>query len=421
MKAKNIIQLVFIATSLLLCISCKKDAQPAKPEQAVNLSNGYTKTSGRNILDGTGNPIYIKGVQIEGWLSVPSHMWGAGLSGETKIYEGLTQLIGTEKAMNFRKEIVKNFISKDDIAAIKNSGFNTVRVPINHIALDKYYDGWDALDTLVSWCEQYKIYIVLSLHSAPSPQSTLFPADYVFPEPVLWDDAGKRTETVNLWRKIALRYKDKKIIAAYDLLNEPDPPVAKKDIFISLNKEIIYAIRDVDKDHLLFVEGSSYAKDFSYFSSRLPDNNICYEFHTYNWFGESFDNQLRDFQNFSKLHNVPIINGEFGAVSNSQAASIRREFEDTTRHINGWVFWAWKSYYLREGDWFGGLQNKDIHYLREFDVSPEWKKVMNYVSGTLFAPKPTAEETLDGMNDFINRIKLKNTQQNDDIKRSLIY
>jgi hypothetical protein len=113
-------------------------------------------------------------------------------------------------------------------------------------------------------------------------------------------------------------------VAGYNPLNEPaDPAHTNLQAFYS---RIEKAIRSVDPDHILFLDGNTYAMDFTQFKTVLP--NTVYSMHDYSMMGfptcEQYagtavqDSSLkRSFERkveFMRKHNVPIWNGEFGPV-----------------------------------------------------------------------------------------------------------
>ena len=55
-------------------------------------------------------------------------------------------------------------------------------------------------------------------------------------------------------------------------------PLVSKDQLIKLYSAITAAIRSVDPDHMIILEGNDYAHDFS-FSPPPADANVMYEFH----------------------------------------------------------------------------------------------------------------------------------------------
>ena len=113
-------------------------------------------------------------------------------------------------------------------------------------------------------------------------------------------------------------------VAGYNPLNEPADPEHTR--LISFYERINAAIREVDQDHILFLDGNTYAMDFRHFKTILP--NCVYAMHDYSSMGfpsqeqyagtvehkqklrKSFERKVE----FMRQHDVPIWNGEFGPV-----------------------------------------------------------------------------------------------------------
>lgn len=235
--------------------------------------NPMIHADGVQIVDGNGKPIKLRGVLLEGWLMWNGTLWGTGFTSETKITERLEKLVGHEETEKFRQEIYNNFITEEDISQIAKMGFNVVRVPFNHTILEDDNEpyvykksGWKHLDNVLDWCEKNKIYAVLDLHSVPGGQSAVFVND---PEKKkLWDSEENMKRTVALWKEIASRYRNRKVVAGYDLINEPGAPNGRT--LINAYAQIINAVREVDPDHMIILEGGEIAStDFSMYKNRL--------------------------------------------------------------------------------------------------------------------------------------------------------
>ena len=75
----------------------------------------------------------------------------------------------------------------------------------------------------------------------------------------------------------------------YDLINEPVLPDGHgNDELRPLYVEVTQAIRAIDTQHLLFVEGNWYASDFNQLDAPW-DDNMAYSFHLYEWTGATPD------------------------------------------------------------------------------------------------------------------------------------
>ena len=175
------------------------------------------------------------------------------------------------------------------------------------------------------------------MHAAPGGQSDEPISDYNPAYQSLWNSEQNKNLTVQIWRKIAERYKDKEWIGGYDLLNEPKwdlPPNNQplRDLYIRITD----TIRAVDNNHLLFIEGNWFATDFSGLTPAW-DDNMAYSFHKY-WNGntQSSIQYLADLRNST---NRPLWLGETGENSN-------RWFVDCVELMKanniGWAWWPHK-------------------------------------------------------------------------------
>ncbi len=107
-------------------------------------------------------------------------------------------------------------------------------------------------------------------------------------------------------------------VAGYNPLNEPaDPSHVGLQMFYS---RVEKAIREVDPDHILYLDGNTYAMDFSAFKEVLP--NCVYSIHDYSWMGldpknpyfgtpeqkDALQKQYERRVEFMKAHGVPVRN-----------------------------------------------------------------------------------------------------------------
>lgn len=367
--------------------------------------SSFVHRDGRQIKDGQNNPLQLEGVNLGGWLMWEGWIWNGGFTQQKVIFNTIETELGTTEADRFRDSVYWNYITKEDLAQVAQECFNVVRIPFNHYLLEDDFnpyvyksEGWAVLDSALAWCEQNNIYAVLDLHSAPGGQSNLFTAD---PDLLvnLWNGSINQTRTARLWKAIADRYKNRGIIAGYDLLNEPDPP--NDSIMLDLYQRIRDSIRAVDTNHMLFVEGSNFATDFSVFSS-LIDSNITYEFHLYTWFISDIGDEVQRYTDLSVSQNVPIWCGEWGENSYAELDSTLTVFRNPAYGVSGSAFWTWKK-----------LKRNSVYprYLGA-DTTILWNKTIRWI-GNNSLPQPTPSEMQTGIDEFINNIKWGNCVLND--------
>ena len=303
----------------------------------------FLHTSGKTIVDGEGNEILLKGIGLGGWLLMEGYMLQTSgfANAQWQIRQKITDLVGESNTELFFEQYRNNFIRKTDIDSIKSWGFNSIRLPFHYnifsnppIFTDK---GFKIIDSLLSWCEDDQIYLILDMHAAPGGQSDENISDYNPSYPSLWQSEQNKNLTVQIWRKIAERYNDKQWIGGYDLLNEPKwdlPPNNQplRNLYIRLTD----TIRAVDNNHLIFIEGNWYATDFSGLNPAW-DENMSYSFHKYwNENNQSSIQYLIDLRNST---NRPLWLGETGENSNQWFVNCVKLMEDN--HI-GWAWWTYK-------------------------------------------------------------------------------
>lgn len=374
----------------------------AAPEVAGALPAGFVHRSGTRLLDGNGAQLTLKGVNVGGWLLWEGWIWGGGYDAESELMANLTGLVGSPRAQQFRTDVHNNFVTQADFNAIAALGYNAVRVPFNHSLLDDdsapytyKASGWAVLDNVVRWAEQANLYVVLDLHAAPCGQSTYFIHD---PGPTtLWDSASCQDRTVALWRAIAQRYATRGAVAGYDLLNEPIPPSGAA--LVSMYQRIIAAIRQVDRNHLVIVEGADFAKDFSMFTGPL-DANQAYSFHQYTWFGDNRRAELAGWTDVARRHDLPLWNGESGENTYGMLASTY-DMYNADAMVSGWSFWTWKKV----------SSSSSYPHLTGLAPTANWSKLVKWMGDTFWNTRPTSAEAEAAMTEFLANARWASTSR----------
>ena len=106
---------------------------------------------------------------------------------------------------------------------------------------------------------------------------------------LFWIHKNLQDRAVWLWTQIAAHYKDEPWVAGYNPLNEPADPTAHPNAgrLVAYYDRVIDAIRTVDPHHVLFLDGNTYATDFSGFpddaGTRWP--NTAFAIHDYSLYG----------------------------------------------------------------------------------------------------------------------------------------
>src|SRR5207249_8671092 len=156
------------------------------------------------------------------------------------------------------------------------------------------------------------VYVILDMHAAPGGQ-TGDNIDDSFGYPFLFGRRESQELTVSLWRKLAARYRDQPAVIGYDLLNEP---IAHYFDAASLNpkleplyRKIVSGIREVDRNHMIFLGGAQWDTNFKVFGAPF-DRKLVYTFHKY-WMTVN-QGAIQEYLNFRDKYNVPVWMGESG-------------------------------------------------------------------------------------------------------------
>jgi endoglucanase len=308
-------------------------------------AQGFLHADGKKIVDGSNNEVILKGMGLGGWLVQEGYMLHTGrLDAEHQIRKGIQELVGEEKTGQLYDIYHHNYVRKIDIDSLAVWGFNSIRLPMHWNKLISQVqplafneEGFKTIDTLLIWCESNQMYLILDLHAAPGGQSAGGIADYNPDEPSLWESEENKTLTINLWKEIAARYSEEIWIGGYDLINEPawelgeNAPALRK-----LYIDITDAIREVDTNHIVFIEGNWWATAFD---GLIPpwDDNMVYSFHKY-W-NQTDQGTIQYLINLRNNTNVPLWLGESGENSNDWF----RECVDLMDKNNiGWAWWPHK-------------------------------------------------------------------------------
>jgi hypothetical protein len=340
-------------------------------------------------------------------------MWKFGPNGDRprKIEKVVEDLIGKDKAANFWKEFRKNYITEADIKRIAELGFNSVRPAINsRVFLTEgenpvYLDeGFQLLDSLISWCRKYNIYVILDMHGAPGGQTGANIDDSPKDLPEMFIDKKYEDQAVDLWLKIVQRYKDEPVVAAYDLLNEPLPGVTGsaekyKHLLIPFYKRLIAEIRKIDQKHMITLEGYDWANNWSLFDKPL-DSNVFYQFHYYCWNRPDNLNNIDYYLKKRDSLNTPVWVGETGEKGNTIYWGTSQYFE---KNNIGFSFWPWKK-----------MDTKNTPY--SIKKPENWDLIAEY---TKEGQKPDSLVSEKAFNELLENIKLENCEFFEDVTNAI--
>jgi aryl-phospho-beta-D-glucosidase BglC (GH1 family) len=377
----------------------------------------FATTKGKTIVSPDGTPLLLKGTNLGNWLLPEGYMFKFKQTNSPRLIQtAINELVGEDEARRFWKTYRDNYITRADINFIKRSGFNSVRVPfsyrlfISETTVPRLEGpGYELLDRVVEWCKREGLYVILDMHAAPGGQ-TGDNIDDSFGYPFLFESTESQQLTVNLWRKIAARYRNEPTVLGYDLLNEP---IAHYFDAASLNpkleplyRKIVLGIREVDRNHIIFLGGAQWDTNFKVFGPPF-DPKLAYTFHKY-WMTVNQD-AIQEYLAFRDKHNVAVWMSESGENTDEWIDSFRKLLE---AHDIGWCFWPYKKL-------------DATSCLVSINSPADWAAIVAFADGprTTFEEvrkhRPPKEKTQKALSDYLERIKFANCRINQGYLKAL--
>ncbi|WP_407404873.1 cellulase family glycosylhydrolase [Chryseobacterium sp.] len=379
------------------------------------------KTNDKEIVNDKGENVQLRGLGLGGWMLQEGYMLKTGdfAGPQYQIKNKIAEVIGTEGMEKFYKAYLKNGITKDDIEFLSKAGFNSVRLPMHYnlytLPIEKepikgkntwLKEGFKMTDELLQWCKENKMYLILDLHATPGGQGNdANISDNDKNKPSLWDSEENKDKTIALWKKLAERYKDEPWIGGYDLINEPNinftgnNPNGTDEMqntpLWKLQKDITKAIREVDKKHIIFLEGNGWGNNYNGLGD-LWDDNLALSFHKY-WTTNN-NESLKEILELRDKYNIPIWLGETGENSNVWFTELIQLLDQNNI---GYAFWP-----MKKIDNIAGITNVKI--------TPGYQKLLDYWKTG--QNKPSTKEATDILMEIADLYKFKNVE----VKRDVI-
>lgn len=383
------------------------------------------KTKAGAIVNEKGETIILRGMGLGGWMLQEGYMFRLSFLGQQyRIREKIVDVVGEEKTKQFYEQWLLHHTTKKDIDAMAAWGFNSIRLPMHfnlytlpvddepvkgqHTWIEK---GFAMTDSLLNWCKANKMYLILDLHAAPGGQGNDLPiSDRDASKPSLWESEANKEKTIALWKKLAERYANEPWIAGYDIINEPnwgfeDPKndfrgtaEKKNEPLRELMIAITKAIREVDKKHIIIIEGNGFGNNYR---GVLPawDDNMVLSFHKYGNFNT--DASIKTFLDLRDQYKMPLWLGESGENSNTWFTEAIGLVE---KHGIGWAWWQEKKM---------GINNQ-----LEIKRPEGYDQLTAYWSGK--GPKPTEEQAWKTLQELLNNIKIENNSYHPDVVDAMI-
>jgi aryl-phospho-beta-D-glucosidase BglC (GH1 family) len=196
----------------------------------------------------------------------------------------MLKVLGKEKYEFFFDRFLHWFFTEKDAEFFASKGLNCLRVPFNYRHFEDDSNprvlkesGFKHLDRVIEVCARHKIYTILDMHALPGGQNPGWHSDNPTHVASFWIHKDFQDRAVWLWEQIAARYKGNPWVAGYNPINEPcDPEHWRLPAFY---ERLEQAVRKIDPDHILWLDGNTFAIEWKFFDKKLP--NCVYSLHDY--------------------------------------------------------------------------------------------------------------------------------------------
>ena len=140
----------------------------------------FVTIQGHDLIKPDGEKLFIMGTNLGNWLNPEGYMFRFSKTNSGHfINEMFCQLVGPDFTAEFWKQFKDNYVTRQDIRFIKSTGANTIRLPFHYkLFTDEDYmgitgrqDGFARVDSLVEWCRESELFLILDMHDAPGGQT----------------------------------------------------------------------------------------------------------------------------------------------------------------------------------------------------------------------------------------------------------
>ncbi|MDQ1287059.1 MAG: endoglucanase [Actinomycetota bacterium] len=327
------------------------------------------RVSGDRLVDGTGRTVVLRGFGLGGWMNLENFITGYPGT-ETQMRRALRAVLGEDAFGEFFDRFLDVFFGEDDARYLASLGMNALRVPFNYRHFeddDRPFElkeeGFALLDRVIGRCADNGLYTILDLHALPGRQNQHWHSDNPTHWAEFWNHRHFADRVVHLWEALADRYKNNPWVAGYNPVNEPADPTGERigPFYSRLER----AIRAVDPDHILFLDGNTYSTDFSMFTE--PFDNTVHTAHDYALPGIAADGEypgtvrgrhvdkgvleetFLDRTRFMRDTGTPIWIGEFGPIYTGDPVRderrrhlLRDQLDIYAGYGASWSLWTYK-------------------------------------------------------------------------------
>ncbi|MBS0446040.1 MAG: glycoside hydrolase family 5 protein [Proteobacteria bacterium] len=286
--------------------------------------------------------------------------------------DAMKRALGDERYALFFDRFVDAYFSDDDARYLAGLGMNHVRIPVNYRHFeddDRPFDiqesGLARLDAVIATAERHGLYSIIDLHALPGCQNMDWHSNNPTHHAMFWRHRHFQDRVVHLWERFADRYKGRAAVAGYNIMNEPGDAGGLR--IKPFYDRVVAAVRAIDPDHVIFLDGNRYGTEFTAFDSADPYPNTVYAVHDYKTPGMVFggpypgvtrgvyvdrahiEQTFLERTAFMRRTGTPIWVGEFGPVFAGDPAReddkyrmLSDQLDLYAAHGASWSLWAYK-------------------------------------------------------------------------------
>ena len=401
---------IYILITLLLVsfAGCRQDTGTTDTDTTGLPPEAFMRISGTDLITPNGKKILIKGTNLGNWLNPEGYMFGFNKTNSPgRIDQLFCEMVGPDFTAEFWKAFKDNYITREDVQFIAGTGANTIRLPFHYklftdedyMGLTANQDGFARIDSVIGWCRETGLYLILDMHDAPGGQ-TGDNIDDSYGYPWLFESETSQQLFCDIWKKIATYYKNEPVILGYELMNEPIAPYFSNMEELNGKLEPLYkrataAIREADTNHIILLGGAQWNGNFRPFTDSTFDDKIMYTCHRYG--GDASKAAIQEIIDFRDRVNLPMYMGEIGHNTEAWQNAFCHVMEENNI---GWTFWPYKKI---DGSSFIGIK-----------APGNWDRVVAFSEASrgtykeIRAARPDQEEAKAALLEFIENSRLQN-------------
>ena len=341
------------------------------------------RASGNRFSTADGTEVLLRGVCLGGWLNMENFI--TGYSGNESLMRRTvaerdrapTAPTGSSTACSPASSRTRTRRSS------REQGFTVVRIAVGYKHLEDDArpfelrpDAFRHLDRAIDALAAHGVYSIIDLHALPGSQNQHWHSDNETHRALFWEHPHFQDRVVHLWQALAEHYRGNAAVAGYNLLNEPADE--SRAVVGPFYRRLVAAIREIDPDHTVFLDGNTYATEFGFFDED-PFENAVFTLHDYvpaglgrssSYSTEEARAKFLQRSEYARRTGTPILVGEFGPIytgEEDEDALRRRILDDQLALYDefgaSWTLWMYKDIGRQ------GLVSvrEDTPYRRRFD------------------------------------------------------